>query len=318
MLIVASDNARVGIVEAMEVLRAGGSVLDAVETGIRRVEDNPQEHSVGYGGFPNVLGQVELDAGLMDGRTLAVGAVAALPDYPNPISVARKVLERLPHVFLVGAGAVRFAREMGFEPAELLTEEAVHEVWEKRMQRPMSAENLRQLAERVDLWREVADLSDPQRARGTVDMIARDDRGNIGVGVSTAGWALRYPGRVGDSPIAGAGFYADNRYGAAACTGMGEMAIRASTAHSVVFYLKMGWPLQEAGRQAMADLNDLGGDYISDMNLIAMDNDGRHTGFSSAPDRTYIYMTDDMVGPGQMQRVQVPLQKRWGRPREGR
>jgi beta-aspartyl-peptidase (threonine type) len=157
----------------------------------------------------------------------------------------------------------------------------------------------------------------PRRDRGTVNFIARDDRGNIGAGTSTAGWPMRYPGRVGDTPIVGAGLYADNRYGAATCTGMGEMAIRASTAHSVVFYLKVGRPLLEAGRQAMADLNDLGGDYISNMSLIAMDRDGRHAGFSSLADQTYIYMTDDMGAPEEAPRVQVPIQTHWGRPPEG-
>lgn len=312
MLIVASENGRVGIGEALAVLRAGGSVLDAVEAGIRCVEDNPQDHSVGYGGYPNLLGQVELDAALMDGRTLAAGAVAALPGYPHPISVARQVLEKLPHVLLVGAGAARFAREMGFACAELLTEEVVREVWEKGMDMPMTATNLQRLAERADLWRGIADLLDPQRAPGTVNMIARDDAGNLAVGTSTAGWPLRYPGRVGDSPIVGAGLYADNRYGAAACTGMGEMAIRAGTAHSVVFYLKMGHSVAEAGRQAMADLNDLGGRYIADMNLIAIDRAGRHAGFSSVPGRTYIYLSEALEAPAEVPRTYVPLKKRWG------
>jgi len=214
----------------------------------------------------------------------------------------------------VGPGAARFAREMGFVPAELLTEEVIHEVWEKRMQMPMSAENLQRLSEQPDLWRHVADALAPRRTRGTVNMIARDDEGNIGVGTSTAGWPLRYPGRVGDTPIIGAGLYADNRYGAAACTGMGEMAIRASTAHSVVFYLKAGQSLLEAGRQAMADLNELGGDYLDDMSLIAMDRDGRHAGFSSDPAKTYVYLTDDMSTPEEAPRVHVSIRKRWGQP----
>lgn len=322
MLIVASTNGSVGIAAAMRVLQTGGSVLDAVEAGIRLVEANPADHSVGYGGFPNLLGQVDLDAGIMDGRTLAAGAVAALPGYPYPISVARQVLEKLPHVLLVGAGAARFAREMGFEPADLLLPATVQEVWEPRLRMPLSPATLELLAARDDLWQQVAALTDPRKTRGTVNMIARDDRGNIGVGTSTAGWPLRYPGRVGDTPLVGAGFYADNRYGAAACTGMGEMAIRSSTAHSVVFYIKMGRPLPEAGRQAMLDLDDLGGDYLNDMNLIAIDGAGRHAGFTSALegvfDTTYIYMTDGMDAPEVAPRVHVPLRKRWGRPAEER
>ncbi len=317
MILVGSTNAGVGMVAAMEVLRAGGAVLDAVEAGIRLVEANPADHTVGYGGYPNLLGQVELDAAIMDGRTLESGAVAALPGCPHPIAVARQVLQELPHVLLVGAGAARFAREMGWEPVELLTEEVVREVWEKGMQMPMSAENLARLAAQPDLRRQVIAATDPQRTRGTVNLIARDDAGHIAVGTSTAGWPLRYPGRVGDTPVVGAGLYADDRYGAAACTGMGEMAIRASTAHSVVFYLKVGRPLAEAGRQAMADLNDLGGDYISDMNLVAIDRHGQHAGFSSVADKTYIYMTDGMSAPEEVRRTHVPIQKRWGRHSEG-
>src|SRR3712207_4459709 len=122
MIVVASANGRVGIGRAMEVLRAGGSALDAVEAGTRLVEDNPEDHTVGYAGLPNLLGEVELDASIMDGRTLATGAVAALQGYANPISVARRVMTDLPHVLLAGAGAARFAGECGFQPTDLLTE----------------------------------------------------------------------------------------------------------------------------------------------------------------------------------------------------
>src|SRR5215212_7442559 len=123
MIVVASANGRVGIHRAMAVLRRGGPALDAVEAGTRLVEDNPEDHSVGTGGLPNLLGQVELDASIMDGRTLAAGAVAGLQGYPNPISVARRVMTDLPHVLLVGDGAARFAQEAGFQAVELLTEE---------------------------------------------------------------------------------------------------------------------------------------------------------------------------------------------------
>ena len=130
MIVAASANGVVGIKESMRVLKAGGSAIDAVEIGIRLVEANPDDHTVGYGGYPNLLGQVELDASIMDGRDLAVGAVGAMQGYKYAISVARKVMEKLPHVFLVGRGAERFAAEMGLERCELLTEEA-RQVWEK-------------------------------------------------------------------------------------------------------------------------------------------------------------------------------------------
>ncbi len=310
MLVIASQNGRVGIEAAMRVLRDGGSAMDAVEAGIRLVEANPDDHSVGYGGYPNLLGEVELDAAMMDGSDLTSGAVGALKGYPYPISVARKVLEKLPHVFLVGEGAARFAAEMGFEPRELLTEPA-REMWEKRLREDLPPDVLAHLAEQPDLWRYVEIATDPERTRGTTNFIAQDARGNLAVGVSTSGWAWKYPGRIGDSPIVGAGLYADNRYGAAACTGTGEMAIRAVTAHSVVFYMKMGLSVLEAGQRAMADLNDLGGRYLSGMNFIAVDRAGNHAGFSSRADATYLYFTDAMDAPAEASRLYIPLNERW-------
>src|SRR5512146_1101472 len=121
MIVVASTNGNVGIRQAMAVLQAGGSAVDALEAGIRPVEDNLAEHWVGTSGMPSILGEVELDASIMDGRDLTAGAVGCVKGYPNPISIARKVMEELPHVFLVGEGAERFAAEMGFKKAELLT-----------------------------------------------------------------------------------------------------------------------------------------------------------------------------------------------------
>ncbi len=328
MLIIASSNGKVGIKAAMQVLKDGGSAIDAVEAGVRLVEANPEEHSVGYGGYPNILGQVELDAGIMDGCTLATGAVGAVQGYKYPISIARRVMERLTHVFLVGEGAARFAAEMGFERCDLLTEPA-REVWASRLQEDITnllvgqvvslsgteqPDSLSQaLSAQPDLWRWVKIATDPERAKGTVNFIARDAQGHIGVGVSTSGWAWKYPGRLGDSPVIGAGLYADDRYGAAACTGMGEMAIRAGTAHSIVLYMKMGLALEESGRRAMQDLNDLGGHYLSRLSFIAMDCTGQHAGFSNAEDETYIYMTSEMNEPQEASRAYVQTRKRWER-----
>jgi beta-aspartyl-peptidase (threonine type) len=308
VIIVASANGLAGIREAMDVLRDGGTAVDAVEVGIRRVEANPDDHTVGYGGYPNLLGQVQLDAGIMDGRDLTAGAVGAMQGFMHPISVARKVMEYLPHVFLVGQGAERFAAEMGFEPCDLLTEEARH-TWEERLQAIMPPAEFRQLRDLPDLWRWVEIAIDPELVRGTVNLIAQDGQGNLCVGVSTSGWAWKYPGRLGDSPIIGAGLYADNRYGAAACTGMGEMAIRAGTARSLLNYLRAGMSLAEASRQAMADLSDLGGRYRSRMNLLALDAEGHHVGLSTDEGRTYAYMTAEMQAPVELARIQVPLGK---------
>ena len=123
--------------------------------------------------------------------------------YKHPISVARKVMDNLPHVFLVGRGGERFAAEMGFERCNLLTKEA-RQVWEERLRADMSKEALNHLAERFDLWKWVEIATDPERAKGTVNLLARDAQGNICAGASTSGWAWKYPGRLGDSPVCGA------------------------------------------------------------------------------------------------------------------
>jgi len=308
MIIVASSNGRVGISAAVEVLRNGGSAIDAVEAGIRLVESNPDDDTVGLGGIPNLLGQVELDASIMDGRTLAAGAVAAVQGYEHPISIARKVMEELPHVLLAGSGAERFAAEMGFQRRELLTEKS-REVWEERLRQAIPEAVLANLEEEPDLRQWVERVRKSRRAGGTVNFLAQDADGDICAGVSTSGQGWKYPGRVGDSPLIGAGNYADNRYGAAACTGLGEMAILTGTARSVVLYLKMGLSLEEAGREAMEDLHDLTAPYLGKMNIVALDKHGRHAAFSNREDRTYIYMTEEMDEAEEMPRVVVMRNK---------
>lgn len=305
MLVVASANGKVGIKAALDVLRAGGSALDAVEVGCRLVEDNPDDHTVGTGGIPNLLGEVELDASIMDGRTLAAGAVGAVKGFPNPISIARKVMELLPHVLLVGAGAERFAEELGFPRREPLTPEA-RRLWAERLRGIGLPEDpgIRRYTERM---RELVPRAvNPHEPNGTVNFIAVDRNGNIACGVSTSGWALKYPGRLGDSPIIGAGNYADNRYGACACTGRGETAIRLGTARSVVLYLKLGLDLEAAVREVMAEVAGLPDPYAGPFSLIAVDRHGNHLGASNRPNTTYIYMTDDMAEPAEAPRLYLP------------
>jgi beta-aspartyl-peptidase (threonine type) len=311
MIVISSRNGLVSIAAAMEALKEGRSAVDAVEAGIRGVEANPEDHTVGLGGYPNLLGQVEVDAGIMDGRNLSAGAVGALQGFQHPVSVARRVMELLPHVLLVGEGAGRFAAEIGAERCELLTKEA-QRAWEERLLEAMPEAVFHQLPDLPDLVRWVEIATDPERARGTVNFLAQDAQGNLCAGTSTSGWAWKYPGRLGDSPIIGAGLYADSRYGAAACTGMGEMAIRAGTALSLVRYLRAGLSLSEAGKQSMSDLNDLGGRYRSQMHIVALDRHGHHAGFSTEPDKTYLVMTDQMSEPEEVARTQVHVEKAWG------
>ncbi len=291
LLIVGSRNAGVGIEEGMEVLRAGGSALDAVVATIRRVEANPDDHSVGLGGLPNVLGNVELDASIMDGHSLATGAVAALQHHQDAIDLARIVMDELPHVLIVGEGARRLARDFDLPQSNLLTPEA-DAIWRSKFtedgENTAVFHRIRELVGRLS--------QDPERpldSHGTVNVIARDKHGHLASGVSTSGWAWKFPGRVGDSPIVGAGNYADDRWGAATCTGRGEMAQRCCTAHSVVTFMRFGLPLPEALRLAANDVHTLEDAYRSEVNIVGVDRDGRHGAVSTEPHRTYVAMGSD-------------------------
>jgi beta-aspartyl-peptidase (threonine type) len=282
---------------AWAILKQGGSALDAVEAATRLVEDNPHDHTVGYGGYPNLLGDVELDASIMDGTTLRAGAVGALKGYRAAISVARRVMEELPHVMLAGEGAARFAASLGMQSENMLTDEAA-QTWrsgiEKRFPDMLQGPPADQQARLLDAARDL--VTDPERVKGTVNFIAQDHTGRIASAVSTSGWSWKYPGRIGDSPIIGAGNYADDRYGAAACTGWGELALRIGMARSVVLYLKMGLPLEEACHEAFADLRAL---HINPalivLSMIAVDRHGNHYAVATVPNKTYLYRTEEMA-----------------------
>ena len=303
MIIIASSNGSVGIGAGWQILRAGGSALDAVEAATRLVEDNPDDHSVGYGGYPNLLGEVELDASIMDGTTLRAGSVGALAGYRYAISVARRVLEELPHVFLVGAGAARFAAELGMERENLLTEEA-ERTWRAGVEgrEMIDWHGVPELVAAL-LSRALRITQDPEHVTGTVNFIAQDGAGRIASAVSTSGWAWKYPGRLGDSPIIGAGNYADDRYGAAACTGWGEAAIRAGTARSVVLYLKQGLALEDACREAFRDLEPIMRGTPNAMSLVAIDRAGNRCAMTTAEERTYVYQSDGMDQPAELPRL---------------
>ncbi len=212
---------------ASVLLEAGGSALDAVEAAVRVLEDDPV-FNAGTGACLTVDGTLELDACLMDGETLRTGAVAALPPFQNPIVVARAVLESGRHVFYAGEGARRFAEAAGFppaEPASMITE--------------LAREKLREaLARGAALgW-----------AGGTVGAVARDARGRVAAATSTGGMVGKLPGRIGDSPVAGAGTYAD-RPGAASATGHGEGILRVALGVNAVRDLALGNPPEEVARE---------------------------------------------------------------------
>jgi beta-aspartyl-peptidase (threonine type) len=304
-IVIASANGSVGMSASMAVLRQGGSALDAVEAGAREVESNIHDHSVGRAGLPNLLGQIELDASIMDGATRRAGAVAALRNYEHPISIARKVMEEMPHVLLADRGAARFAKEMGFKERDLMTTETRRRWREGLDQRAEGADDCREYLAVLRRFSHKVPL--PQHS-GTVNFIALDRQGHLAVAVSTSGLAWKYPGRVGDSPIIGAGNYADDRYGAAACTGRGELAIRASTARTFVLYLQMGLSLKEAGRKAMEELRPLADPFGTFMNIVCMDKDGNHAAFTGTAGAAYVYQTEDMDRHKETLRTVVPLQ----------
>jgi len=311
-IVAASANGAVGIEAAVEVLRSGGSALDAVIAGTRLVEANPEDRSVGYGGLPNLLGEVELDASVMEGHGLRAGSVGALQGYQDAVDLARHVMEELPHVLIAGQSTARFAAEVGLEPKTLLTPES-EKIWREGLEgrnetyaeRGGYLDHIRSIVARTARDPEMAAGGEPPH--GTVNFIARDRAGHIACAVSTSGWAWKYPGRLGDSPVIGAGNYADDRWGAAACTGRGEMAQRCCTAHSVVTFMRFGMSLDEALRTAMNDLSRLDDPYASEMNIVAMDSEGNPGGASSTKGKTFVFMREDMTSPEERERAFVEV-----------
>jgi isoaspartyl peptidase/L-asparaginase-like protein (Ntn-hydrolase superfamily) len=303
-VIIGSERSEVGLPAAMTILRDGGSALDAVEVALRHCEDNRADHYVGTGGLPNARGEVELDASLMVGSTRAFGAVGAVKGFPNPISIARAVLERLPqHSLLVGEGAETFAAEHGFERAELLTPEArelfiaalepsTEAVEGERTRTGPGDERYRRAA--IDLVNHFAPHEGPW---GTINVIALDGEGEMVVGVSTSGYPWKYPGRVGDSALPGAGNYCDLRSGGAACTGRGEMSMRVLGARQIVDDLARGTQPAEACRNMLADAATLPDAFRAELRCLALTTDGRHGGAAGQSGSVYALMTPTHVQP---------------------
>ena len=228
---------------AWKLLAAGSDALDAVIAGANVVELDPEDTSVGYGGLPNEEGVVQLDASVMSGRLRKSGAVGALERIKTPSSVARVVLERTDHVMLVGEGALRFARAHGFEEANLLTETARLR-WLKWKEN-MSAD---------DDWLPPADgvyRDKTGRPQGTINVLAVDAKGDVAGCTTTSGLAWKIPGRLGDSPIVGAGLYVDNEAGAAGATGRGEEVIKTCGSFAIVDAMRRGDSPEQACREAL-------------------------------------------------------------------
>jgi beta-aspartyl-peptidase (threonine type) len=302
MILISSINGKLGLPAAMEVMKKGGSAVDAVEAGTRLVELNTSDHSVGLGGLPNVLGEVRLDAAIMDGESLRSGAVGSVRNHIHVISLARKVMEESPHVLLVGDGAERFAREMTEESSDLLTTEAKTR-WQEGLSKRFPEIDSSKIGEHSDLTGLVRGLNEPmagwepEEAHGTVNFLAQDRDGNVASAVSTSGWPWGYPGRLGDSPVVCAGSYADNRWGAAASTGTGEVVLRTAGSRSIILYMKMGMDLEGAVREALRDLGDLDDPYVDHIAMIAIDRAGNHAGYAHRKNDRYAVMSADMDVP---------------------
>ncbi len=236
-----------------KILAEGGSAVDAVEKAANVIEVDPEDTSVGYGGLPNENGIVQLDASIMDGKTYNAGAVACLENIKNPASVARVVMERTDHILMVGQGALEFARKWGFKEEDLLTEKS-RKIWLRWK------ENLN----KYDDWGPPDHLRDKQKIEsywknfpevehhyGTTNVLAVDKNGDIAGITTTSGLSFKIPGRVGDSPIIGAGLYVDNEIGAAGATGRGEDVIKSLASYYMVLRMKDGRTPQQACEDAL-------------------------------------------------------------------
>lgn len=250
-----NETGRTAMEEAWETLSAGATAVDAVERAANTIEVDPDDHSVGVGGLPNADGVVQLDACIMDGRTYNAGSVGALQRIATPSSVARAVMERTDHIMLVGEGALEFARSFGFEETELLTDE-VRRIW-LRWREELAPDDdwgppdhLRgtDLAPDLDATLESTD--------GTTNVLAVDGNGDVAGITTTSGLSWKVPGRVGDSPIIGAGLYVDNAVGAAGATGRGEDVIKSCASYYIVMRMRDGRSPQEACEDAVEMIAD--------------------------------------------------------------
>ena len=251
-VVVASRNGLRATEVAMEILSRGGDTLEAAVSGVNIVEADPEDTSVGYGGLPNALGVVQLDASVMHGPTRGAGAVGALEGFKLPSRVAMAVMQHTDHVFLVGEGARRFALEMGFQQEDLLTERARKEwlVWRAGLSDRDDYLTPEQSGEEISGFG-LEDAWEGMRQHGTINCCALDASGALSGVTTTSGLAFKVPGRVGDSPIIGGGLYVDTDVGAAGSTGRGEAVIKTCGSMLVVEHMRRGLTPTDACLEAL-------------------------------------------------------------------
>lgn len=260
-------------------LRAGGTLIDAVEAGGMVPEADPTNHSVGYGGYPDRDGHVTLDAVIMDDAG-GVGAVGALEDTIHAISVARRVMEKTPHTFLVGEGATRFARDQGFPKVRMLTPES-EKAWREWL--------------KTAHYEPVANSENKRMPRGgaldhdTIGLLARDASGRLAGACTTSGMAFKMRGRIGDSPQVGAGLYVEAGVGGATSTGLGEEVTRVSGTARVVASMRGGLSPQKACEEVVKHIARLRGDAIKGVQVgfLALDPRGDVGAYCLLPGFTY-------------------------------
>lgn len=301
---IASKNGLAATQLACEKMRVGTDTLEAAVAGVTLVENDPADTSVGYGGLPNENGTVELDAAVMHGPTHQAGGVAALQGIRNPAQVALQVMKRSDHVLLVGAGALAFARAHGFREENLLTEKArrIWLYWKETLSDrddwmpPPDAElhpdvvEFFKLAkrERGSGGRTARTGRGYRRPTGTVHCATMNTAGDISCTTSTSGLAFKIPGRVGDSPIIGAGLYVDNAIGSCGSTGRGEANLQNLCCHAAVELMRDGAAPAEAGLEVLkrvaahtiSRLKDKRGRPSFGLKFYLLSKDGRHAGTS--------------------------------------
>ncbi|MGH9704948.1 MAG: N(4)-(beta-N-acetylglucosaminyl)-L-asparaginase [Candidatus Acidiferrales bacterium] len=277
----------------MEILQKGGDTLDAVLAVVTKVEDDPNEDSVGYGGLPNEDGEVELDACVMHGPTRRAGSVASIRKIKNPSLVARAVMERTDHVMIVGSGALKFAEDEGFEPMNLLTERSrlawlawkakSSSNWAPGLDSPQWKERAAALFDSPEklAWRDHIYDVVANPPTGTINCLAVNQRGEMSGVTTTSGLAWKIAGRVGDSPVIGAGLFLDGDVGGGGSTGRGEENIKISGGHTIVEMMRQGKSPTEACQEALRRVicnynNDMTRLRKFHLDYYALNKDGVH------------------------------------------
>jgi N4-(beta-N-acetylglucosaminyl)-L-asparaginase len=300
-VVISSANGRAACAKAMEMLKSGGDTLDAVIAGVSIVELDPNDSSVGYGGLPNEDGVVELDASVMHGPSRRCGAVAAIQGIKTPSKIAKLVMEHTSHVMLVGDGALKFAQAYGYQKEDLITEKSrtAWLVWKESLRAPNAFNNWVPLEQNL-----TADIGPLKRLRqafpqvddatlawawqmathptyGTINCLALNDKGEMSGVTTTSGLAWKIAGRVGDSPIIGAGLYVDQDVGGAGSTGVGEENIRIAGGHTVVEAMRRGMSPRDSVLEALKRVSRNYNDDKTkldklDIEFYALRKDGEH------------------------------------------